>query len=1286
MSLASAAGVSASARALAAAMSPLKTADAQDLLRKDHLPGLQFHLQPDQALFDVLQAHTDEARKNGRTPFHFVDLTAKDTLPLWVPSDGVGGKFSLREEEELSLASNSPIGNLGDLTRVLKSATSTTRFFRSVPQWTAAFWRWAVAAISAQHITLAQVLAHQDVVLSICEQERLRSRPPYAGFLYDEMARRQWARRAEKKDPSFDLTAETQKVDKDLKEVVMQRLGTVLRLAELEYDAVATASGSRAGEQQLSQQLAAAAAAQRKADAVTKSLASAQKDILAKAAAAAAKPNESDETGEKQLTNKQRKAKNWFLKQKERREQQWNKKQKSDCVLTLAMSLTDLQTRQLKLVAIGNELALFSLKVCQCQVKSGKFFSIENPELSWLWILLPMIQLRRSQGVSTVRVLFSDFQVPFRKPTVFVHNSECLHELAKSESSWHGRTVKLRGLAKYDGKLQFRTRLAQSYPPLLCIKFAGLVRETVVNMRERGDWDGWASGVDALSFQLPDCLRIAEAEVVVNCCGDWMFVPHGLGAMKGLSPLEHVAFSLSASHPSESRKQLEETLKDAIEFECGHEVGEIDEFRCFRLNQFLRLHASLQQEHLEWVRQVPTELQGHAAKIHGPLWKVVLQQCGIPCERFLHDLQFGFPLVGHLAPCEGESVACQFEAAVTVDELVNSRGDINERVIASVRELPFSSDILSQALQDSAQGFMSTPRAFTPHDASHLSLTRRIPVREERSKGWRTRVVDHSTESMVNAATVPCDRIKHHTLDDLADMVMCFFESNCQVSLWKVDISQAFRRVPIKSEHMQFAWTVWMHLGCLLVAQHTGMPFGTVSAVYAWHRVGFMLCHVVRVLFLCPAARYVDDFFGASRRGVRWNAGRVLAVICKLLGFPVDDDKSAEDDIRLVILGAECEVDWLEAASPIQGGYGQGVSCALALPRRKQRSIGDASKLAGRLSFAVTVPGNRVGPLLHAMNGQEQALCNQVWLAQNWVHETVRAFTRRFGDQLARQLRTAEALQVSALILHRSGAGVVLQSEEVWQMLPREWEARRLVLLKKWRNICQQDTKTAKGHGAKPFGSYKPAAFLQKVLDLRESLRQLDKADDSQMWHHETALVLMSKGFEYLHQLDGLQRRDIARWSDNPRVQSLLSLAVTVINESAESKRQKRHHELVSAQVAALSAADVADQSRKVAAQSPAWQSGGPRDQIAALRHMDEESRLLVLEARAAELKTQFYTGERLTATSPSEGLKVLHKVLADLDVLSAGEWRSLAVLKYVDEDVIENAAFLRAIDSDEDA
>ena len=270
MTLAGAAGVAASAKALAAAMSPMKSTDAQDLLAKANLQGLQYHLQPDQGLFDVLQAHTDEARKNGKTPFLFVDLTAKDTLPLWVPSDSVGGKFSLRDEEEFSLASTSPIGSLGDLTRALKGATATPRFFRSVSQWTAAFWRWAVAAVAAQHITMPQVIAHQDVVLQVCEQERLRSRPPYAGFLYDEMARKQWARRADKKDPSFNLDAETQKLDKDLRELVTQRLGAVMRITEVE-GSVPSSAGSTIDER-LSQQLAAAEAAQKKAEAVKKRL------------------------------------------------------------------------------------------------------------------------------------------------------------------------------------------------------------------------------------------------------------------------------------------------------------------------------------------------------------------------------------------------------------------------------------------------------------------------------------------------------------------------------------------------------------------------------------------------------------------------------------------------------------------------------------------------------------------------------------------------------------------------------------------------------------------------------------------------------------------------------------------------------------------------------------------------------------------------------------------------------------------------------------------------------
>ncbi|CAJ1445216.1 unnamed protein product [Effrenium voratum] len=86
----------------------------------------------------------------------------------------------------------------------------------------------------------------------------------------------------------------------------------------------------------------------------------------------------------------------------------------------------------------------------------------------------------------------------------------------------------------------------------------------------------------------------------------------------------------------------------------------------------------------------------------------------------------------------------------------------------------------------------------------------------------------------------------------------------------------------------------------------------------------FMLCRILRALFMCPSARYVDDFFGVSRASVQWNAGRILTVISSVLGFPVDDDKSAESDIRLIVLGAVWEIGPAVNCAPalriVQGG------------------------------------------------------------------------------------------------------------------------------------------------------------------------------------------------------------------------------------------------------------------------------------------------------------------------------------------------------------------------------
>ena len=143
--------------------------------------------------------------------------------------------------------------------------------------------------------------------------------------------------------------------------------------------------------------------------------------------------------------------------------------------------------------------------------------------------------------------------------------------------------------------------------------------------------------------------------------------------------------------------------------------------------------------------------------------------------------------MGKLPLCEGAAEEHGFEAGMTVNELRENRSLFNQKVLSAVKELPFSSDIIPQVLEDFELGAMSQPRPLEPADMQRVSLTRRIPVRELRSKGWRTRVVDHETESGINGATTPADKIKHDTLDVLAEIVLLFFGTGHDVRMWKRD-------------------------------------------------------------------------------------------------------------------------------------------------------------------------------------------------------------------------------------------------------------------------------------------------------------------------------------------------------------------------------------------------------------------------------------------------------------------------------------------------------------------
>ena len=70
--------------------------------------------------------------------------------------------------------------------------------------------------------------------------------------------------------------------------------------------------------------------------------------------------------------------------------------------------------------------------------------------------------------------------------------------------------------------------------------------------------------------------------------------------------------------------------------------------------------------------------------------------------------------------------------------------------------------------------------------------------------------------------------------------------------MWKRDVSDAFRRVPILSESQDLCWVVFPHEGQVWVSQHKSMLFASTSAVYNWHRVGCLSRDIMVGIFVAP--------------------------------------------------------------------------------------------------------------------------------------------------------------------------------------------------------------------------------------------------------------------------------------------------------------------------------------------------------------------------------------------------------------------------------------------------
>ena len=217
--------------------------------------------------------------------------------------------------------------------------------------------------------------------------------------------------------------------------------------------------------------------------------------------------------------------------------------------------------------------------------------------------------------------------------------------------------------------------------------------------------------------------------------------------------------------------------------------------------------------------------------------------------------------------------------------------------------------------------------------------------------------------------------------------------------LWKADIDSAYRRIPARASERWALWVAFLVDGKPFAAGHNAMPFGSIGSVHGWDRIGSLFRHLGRRLLSIPLLRYVDDYFSVDTEELAAHAMTCFArVVRALLGAGAVGDSKLEAAMPLVVLGLQVTatnkgvevvvskkkaVQWWQM---LEAALASGVLAA-----------GDASKVAGRLSFAAQHTFLRLGrAMLRPLFAQQYASLPQgrigpmLRLAMQWWQEVLK--------------------------------------------------------------------------------------------------------------------------------------------------------------------------------------------------------------------------------------------------------------------------------------------------------
>ena len=199
----------------------------------------------------------------------------------------------------------------------------------------------------------------------------------------------------------------------------------------------------------------------------------------------------------------------------------------------------------------------------------------------------------------------------------------------------------------------------------------------------------------------------------------------------------------------------------------------------------------------------------------------------------------------------------QFAADEFIKEgaLERNRPRANEQLLERIRESEHANEMLKASEEECAKGRLKQSKALPRRGL----FTPRFPV----VQGTKLRMVDDYTISHCNAATMPTEKLRYDGLDNFVEvrahmlgysrgaaMLFCLGERKAiayaealfghLMDFWKADVKDAYKTVPVAPKHRRYAWVGFLVNLIPHFFQHLSMPFGAVSSVHHWDRIGIV--------------------------------------------------------------------------------------------------------------------------------------------------------------------------------------------------------------------------------------------------------------------------------------------------------------------------------------------------------------------------------------------------------------------------------------------------------------